>query len=76
MSRAELFGKTSNHPGDSAPLQPTFATQQLLAFRKTKIAFEKEEISDRWWDSGKYDGAADGDWENCVRSQRGYSEED
>ena len=24
MSRAEFFGKTSNHPGDSAPLQPRF----------------------------------------------------
>ena len=23
-SRAEFFGKTSNHPGDSAPLQPRF----------------------------------------------------
>ena len=32
---------------------------------------EKEEISDHWWDSGKYNRAADGDWENCVRSQDG-----
>ena len=23
-SRAELFGETPNHPGDSAPLQPRF----------------------------------------------------
>ena len=34
----------------------------------------KEEISDQWWDSGKYDGAADGNWENCVRSQGAYLE--
>ena len=68
-SHAEFFGKTSNHPADSAPLQPTFGTLQLLAFPKTKITFEREEISDHQWDSGKYDRAADGDWENCVRSQ-------
>ena len=33
-----------------------------------------EEISDHQWDSGKYDGEADGDWENCVRSQGAYFE--
>ena len=48
----------------------------LLAFPKTKITFEREKISDHWWDSGKYDGAADGNWENCVRSQGAYFEED
>ena len=31
-SRAEFFGKTSNHPGDSDPLEPRFGTLQLLAF--------------------------------------------
>ena len=35
--------------------------QKMLAFPKTKITFEREEISDLWWDSGNYDGAADGD---------------
>ena len=65
----DIFGETSNHPGDSAPLHPRFGTLQLWAFPKTKITFEREEISDCRWDSGKYDGAADGDWENCVRSQ-------
>ena len=34
---------------------------QLLDFLKTKITFEREEISDHQWDSGKYDGTADGD---------------
>ena len=38
------------------PLQPTFGALWLPAFPKTKITFEREEISDRWWDSGKYDG--------------------
>ena len=48
----------------------------ILAFPKTKITFEREEISDHWWDSGKYDGAADGEWENCVRSHGAYFEGD
>ena len=73
-SHAEVFGKTSNHPGDSAPLQPRFGTLPLLAFPKTKTAFEREEISDHRWNSGKYNRAADGNWENCVRSQGAYSE--
>ena len=55
-ARAESFGKISNHPGDSVPLQPRFGTLQLLAFPKTKVTFERGEISDHWWDSGKYMG--------------------
>ena len=55
-SHAEIFGKTSNHPGDSAPLQSRFDALWLLAFPKSKITFKREEISDHWWDSGKYDG--------------------
>ena len=58
------------------PIQPRFGTLWLLAFPKTKITFEREGISDRWWDSGKYDGAADGDWENCVRSWGVYFDGD
>ena len=76
-SHAEFFGETSTHPGDSAPLQPRFGALQLLAFPRTKITFEREEISDRQaWDSGKYDRATDSDWENCVRSQGAYFEGD
>ena len=75
-SHAEFFGKTSNHPADSAPLQPRFGALWLLAFPKIKITFEREEISDYWWDSAKYNGAADGYWENCVRSQGAYFEGD
>ena len=76
MSHAEFFGKISNYPGDSAPPQPRCGALQLLAFPKTKITFEREETSDHWWDSGKYDGEADGDWEYCVRSQGAYFEGD
>ena len=71
-----FFGETSSHPGGSAPLQPRFGVLWLLAFPQTKITFEREEISDHWWDFRKYNGAADGDWENCVRSQGAYFEGD
>ena len=37
---------------------------------------EREEISDHWWDSGKYDRATDGHRENHVRSQGVYFEGD
>ena len=43
-------------------------------FSKSKSTFEREEISDLQWDSGKYNRSADGDWENCVRSQSAYFE--
>ena len=75
-SHAEFFGEMSNHPGDSAPLQPRFGALRLLAFPKTKITFEREEISDHHWDSGKSNRAADSHWENCVRSQGAYFEGD
>ena len=75
-SHAQFFGKTSNCPGDSAPLQPRFGALWLLAFPQTKITFEREEISDHQWDSEKYDGASDVDWENCVRPQGAYFEGD
>ena len=58
------------------PLQPRFITLRLLVLPKTKITFEKEEMSDDPWDSGKYDRVADGDWQNWVRSQGAYSEGD
>ena len=70
----QFFGETSNHPGESVPLQPRFGILWLLAFPQTKITFEREEISDHQWDSGKHNKAADGNWENCVRSQGDYFE--
>ena len=72
MSRAEFFGKTSNHPSDSAPLQPRSGTLQLMAFPNTKMTFEREEISDCRWDSGKYNETADDDlWGPKVPTLRG-----
>ena len=60
-SHVEFFGKTSTLLGDSASLQPRFGALRLLAFIKTKITFEREEISDCQRDSGKYDRAANSD---------------
>jgi len=45
-SRAGFYGKSSHHPGLSAPLQPRFGSLRLLAFPRTKIASECEEICD------------------------------
>ena len=73
---AQFFGKTSNHWGDSNPLQPRFGALWLLAFPKSKIISKREEISDCRLNSEKYDGAGDGSWENCVRSQGAYFEGD
>ena len=52
-----------------SPLQPRFCALWHLPSLKTKITFEREEISDHCWDSGKYDRVAYVDWENGVRSQ-------
>ena len=42
--RAGFFGKTSHHPGLSAPLQPGFGPLRLLPFPEAKFAVEREEI--------------------------------
>ena len=76
MSHAEFFLQNIKLPKLFRSLQASFGTLKLLAFCKTKIIFDREEISDRQWDSGKYDVAGDGDWENCVRSQGAYFEGD
>ena len=76
ITSCAVFGETSNHPSDSAPLQTRFGALWLLAFSKTKITFEREEISKCWWDLRKYGRAADGNWENYVRPQGAYFEGD
>ena len=75
-SHAEFFWQNIKSPRWSAHLQPRFCALQLLAFPKTKITFEREEISDHGWNSGKYNETADDNWENCVRSQGAYFEGD
>ena len=75
-SCAEFFGKTSNHPGDSAPLQPRFGALWLLAFPKTKLPLKGKRFQTVWWDSGKHIMVDDGNWENCVKSQGAHYEGD
>ena len=58
----EIFGETSNHPGDSVPLQPRFYTLQLLAFSKISS------LADHWWDSGKYDGSWWQFWQRILQN--------
>ena len=59
-----LQSTKTGDPGYSGPLQPRFGSLQLLAFPKTKLTFEREEISDCRRDSGKYNGIDDG---NCSK---------
>ena len=75
-SRAEYFGETANHPGDSAPYSPDVVPCEFWLFPKLKSPLKGKKISDYWRYSGKYSRAADGDWENCVRSQGAYFEEE
>ena len=75
-SHAEYFWGSIKSPRWLSRLQPRFGALWLLAFPKTEITFEREEISDHQPDSGKYVGTADGDWENCVRSHGSYCEGD
>ena len=72
----QSFWRNIKSPRWLSPLQPRFGTPWLLAFPKTKITLEREEISDCWWDLEKYNRAADGNCENGVRSQGTYSEGD
>ena len=43
-SPAEFFGKTSNHPGDSAPLQPSFGALQFWLFPKLKSRLKRKKF--------------------------------
>ena len=63
---AEFFGETSSQPDYSAPLQPRSGTLQHLSFPKSKITFERDEISGHGWDLGNYHMAVHGDWERTV----------
>ena len=42
ISPADFFGKTSNHAGDSAPLQPRFGTCSFWIFPKLKSSLKSK----------------------------------
>ena len=73
MSRAEFLLKHQITQVTQPPTSQSWCPE-TSGFSKTKITFVREEISDCQWDSGKYDRAADGDWQNSVRSQGAYFE--
>ena len=56
---------------------PDLAPCNFWLFPKLKSSLKKrEEISDHWQDSGKYDRAAHSNWRDCVGSQGNYFEGD
>ena len=73
-SDKEFFWWNIKSPMWLSPWQPRFGALQLLAFPKTKITSEREEISYGQWDTGKNNGAPDRNWKNYVRSQSAYFE--
>ena len=68
-SHAKFFAKHQITQVTQTLYSPDLVPCNFWLFPKTNITFEKEQISDHQWNSGKYNSAADGDWENCVRSQ-------
>ena len=91
MSHAEFFGKRSNHPGDSAPLQPRFGSLRLLVFPKLKSPLKgkrfqtvdeiQENMMGQLMEISTKDFAECFEqwkrhWEECVRSQGDYFEGD
>jgi len=62
----QTFWKNIASPRSVSPLQPRFDSLRLLAFLKSEIAIEREEISDRKRDEGERDKAADGNSEKGL----------
>ena len=55
---------------------PDLVPCDFWLFLKLKSPLNGKKFHTIWWGSKKYDGAADGDWENYVRSQGACFEED
>ena len=56
--------------------RPDLVPCNFWLFPKLKSPLKGKRFQTPQWDPGKYDRAADGDWENCVRSQGAYLEGD
>ena len=69
ITSGAVFWQIIKSPRWPRPSTSRFNALQFPAFLKSKITFWREEISDSPWDSGKYNGAVDDNWETCVRSQ-------
>ena len=75
-SPAEFSCKTSNHPGDSAPLQPRFGPLWTSGVSQNLNHLWKGRDFRSLMRFRKYIMAADGDWENYGRFQGTYFEGD
>ena len=58
------------------PYSPDLLPCHFWLFPKLKSPLKGKRFLDHQWDSRKYDRAANGNWENCVRSQGAYFEGD
>ena len=61
VSHRVFFAKHQITQVTQPPTAQIWLSLTLLFFPKTKITFDREEILYHQCDSGKYDGAADGD---------------
>ena len=61
MSHAEFFGETSNHPDDAGTNNPDLAPCDFWLFPKLEPPLKGKRFQTISEDSGKYEGAADGD---------------
>ena len=76
-SHAEFCGEISNHPGYSDPYLPDLMPCDFWLFPKLKSPLKGKRFQTiSAIIAGKYGRAADGDWENYMKSQCVYFEGD
>ena len=71
-----VFWQNIKSPRWLSPRRDQIWHSETSGLSQNYNTFEGEEISDHQWDSEKYNRAADGNWENCLRSQGVYFEGD
>ena len=76
MSHAEFFGKTSNHPNDSAPYDPDLAPWYFWLFPKLKSPLKGTKFQTIDEIQENMTGQLMVIWKNCARSQGAYFEWD
>ena len=72
----QFFGKTSNHPGDSALLQPDLVPCNFRLFTKLKSPLKGNRFQTIYEVQENTMGQLMAIWENCVRFQGAYFEGD
>ena len=72
ITSCAVFGETSNHSGDLFPLQPKIVCDNFCFFPKPKSPLKGKRF--QIIEIQKNMVGADGDWENCVKSQGAHCE--